>query len=76
MTRNPRKLVDHFESQRNTGFSWEQFPVVRTAHLQCGHVINMGVGTGTDADYRPKRMACVECGNAGESREYQRNTAR
>ena len=75
MTRNPRKLVDHFEAQPNTGPAAAQFPVVRTAHLQCGHVINMGTGFGTDDDYRPTRMACVACGNTGEATEWTRNRA-
>ena len=68
MTRNPRKAVDRFETRLNLGPSRALWPLSTTAVLVCGHRVNLGAGV----DYRPKTMACVECGAAGESREVGR----
>ena len=35
------------------------WPVCSSAELECGHIVNLGVGS----SYRPKRMACSECGH-------------
>jgi len=58
MRKNPRKLVVRFEESPNLGPSKHLWPVVSFAHLECGHMLELGVGT----DYRPKRMACYEAG--------------
>lgn len=65
MRRNPRKLVTAFETRPNDGPSADLWPEASTAVLECGHSVNLGVGT----SYRPKRMACQECGINGEARE-------
>lgn len=58
MTKNPRRLVERFETRPNNGPSSDLWPECSTAILECGHAVNLGVGT----DYRPKRMACADCG--------------
>lgn len=61
MIKNVRRKVVRFETRPNTHpESSKLWPLSSSAILECGHVKNLGVGT----DYRPKRMACVECGPA------------
>jgi len=55
MIKNPRRKVLRWEMKRPFP-TWNE-----TAHaiLECGHEINVG-----HSDYRPKRMACMECGKS------------
>jgi hypothetical protein len=68
MRRNPRVRVERFETRPNLGPSRDLWAECSTAILVCGHEINLGVGT----DYRPRRMACQECGAAGGATEVGR----
>ena len=56
MRKNPRFKVVRFIERPNDGPSANRWPLATSAELECGHVLNLGVGT----DYRPKRMACYE----------------
>ncbi len=59
MIQDPKIKVHHFEERENTHpESSKLWPKCTSAYLECGHVHNLGVGT----DYRPKRMACADCG--------------
>lgn len=59
MTKNPSVKVARFEEHPNLHpESSKLWPVCTSAYLECGHVHNLGVGT----SYRPKRMACMDCG--------------
>jgi hypothetical protein len=57
MFKNPRRRVLRFIERKNGGPSSALWPLCSSAVLECGHTLNLGVGT----DYRPKRMACHEC---------------
>jgi hypothetical protein len=60
MIKNPRRRVVRFVERPNDSpdeNSRRLWPMCTSAELECGHVHNLGVGTG----YRPKRMACPEC---------------
>jgi hypothetical protein len=59
MRQHPRVKVARFEEHPNMHpESSKLWPVTTSAYLECGHVHNLGVGT----TYRPKRMACYDCG--------------
>ena len=62
MTQNPHRIVVRFEERPNLCPSRSLFPIVYSAHLECGHIIEMGV-----RGDRPKRMACYECSIPGRS---------
>lgn len=47
-----------FDTWPNNGPSQHLWAECSSALLECGHIVHLGVGT----DYRPKRMACKECG--------------
>lgn len=67
MIKNPRRRVVRFIERPNDSpdeNSRSLWPVYSSAELECGHVINLGVGT----DYRPKRMACTECARSHAAR--------
>lgn len=56
-----RKKVVRFETRTNTSPDPESrrlWPECSLAILECGHRHNLGAGT----TYRPKRIACWECG--------------
>lgn len=57
MIKSPRRLVVRFIERPNDGPSKDIWAVCSSAELECGHILNLGVGN----DYRPKRMACYEC---------------
>jgi hypothetical protein len=57
MIKNPRRLVTKFIERPNNGPSKDLWPLCTSAELECGHTLNLGVGT----NYRPKRMACCKC---------------
>jgi hypothetical protein len=58
MTKHIRRKVIRFEERPNTGPSGHLWPRCWSAVLECGHILDLGV----QQDYRPKRMACYECG--------------
>jgi hypothetical protein len=62
MTQNSLRIVARFEERPNLCPSRSLFPIVCSAHLECGHIIEMGV-----RGDRPKRMACYECSIPGRS---------
>ncbi|MGC2079887.1 MAG: hypothetical protein WA728_28495, partial [Xanthobacteraceae bacterium] len=54
-----------FIERPNTSHSEESrrlWPTCRSAELECGHVLNLGI-----SQCRPTRMACYECGKAARS---------
>lgn len=70
MIKNPRFKVASFETRPNQHpESSKLWPLSSTAVLECGHRLNLGVGT----DYRPKRMACGECGQAQRAEQRYRD---
>lgn len=59
MIKNPRRKVVRFIERLNDGSeaSRNLWMTCSSAALECGHIINLGVGT----SYRPEHMGCREC---------------
>ena len=56
MNQYPRRKVVEWIEHLNYGPNRHLFPVRRSARLECGHVVHVGV-----SNMRPLKMACYEC---------------
>jgi hypothetical protein len=60
VVQHPRRNVIRFIERPNDSRSEDSrrlWPIFRSAQLECGHIIDLGISS-----CRPRRMACYECG--------------